>query len=112
MFKELEKAIKKLKNNKALGADGITAELFKQGGIELKDQMLQLILCIWANEELPHEWNFGIICPILKKGDPMTCSNYRGISLLNTAYKILSYIIYVRLSEYTEKIIGTYQCGF
>jgi len=73
--------------------------------------MLQLILRIWANEELPHEWNFGIICPILKKGDPMTCSNYRGISPLNTAYKILSYIIYVRLSEYTERIIGTYQCG-
>jgi sorting nexin-29 len=88
------------------------AELFKQGGIELKNRMLQLILRIWANEELPHEWNFGIICPILKKGDPMTCSNYRGISLLNTAYKILSYIIYVRLSEYTERIIGTYQCRF
>jgi sorting nexin-29 len=112
MLEELEKAIKKLKNNKALGADGITAELFKQGGIELKNRMLQLILSISANEELPHECNFGIICPILKKGDPMTCSNYRGISLLNTAYKILSYIIYVRLSEYTERIIGTYQCSF
>jgi len=111
-FEELEKAIKRLKNNKALGADGITAELFKQGGIELKNQMLQLILHIWANEDLPHEWKFGIICPILKKGDPMTCSNYRGISLINTAYKILSNIIYVRLSEYTERIIGTYQCGF
>jgi len=73
--------------------------------------MLQLTLCIWANEELPHEWNFGIICPILKNGDPMTCSNYRGISPLKTAYKILSCIIYVRLSEYTERIIGTYQCG-
>jgi len=42
----------------------------------------------------------------------MTCSNYRGISLLNTAFKIVSYIIYVCLSEYTERIIGTYQCGF
>jgi len=111
-LEELEKAIKKLKNNKALGADGIMAELFKQGGIELKNWMFQLKLRIWANEELPHEWNSGIICPILKKGDPMACSNYRGISLRNTAYKILSYIIYVRLSEYTERIIGTYQRGF
>ena len=56
----------------------------------------------------PHEWNFRIICPILKKGDPMACSNYRGILLLNTAYKILSYILYVHLSEYTERIIGKY----
>jgi len=74
--------------------------------------MFRLILCIWVDEELPHDWNFGIICPILKKGDPMACSNYRGSSnyrgvlLLNTAYKILSYIIYARLSEYTERIIG------
>ena len=111
-FEELEEAIKKLKNNKAAGIDGITAEVFKQGGIELKNRMFRLILHIWADEELPHEWNFGIICPILKKGDPMTCSNYRGILLLNIAYKILSYILYARLSEYTERIIGKYQCGF
>jgi len=68
--------------------------------------MIRLILRIWADEELPHEWSFRIMCPVLKKGDPMACSNYRGILLLNTGYNILSYVLYVRLSEYTEKIIG------
>jgi hypothetical protein len=48
-FGELEKAIKKLKNNKAQGSDGITAGLFRLGGTELKNRMFQLILRIWAD---------------------------------------------------------------
>ena len=37
MLEELEKAIKKLKNNKALEAHGRTVELIKQGGTEFKN---------------------------------------------------------------------------
>ena len=40
------------------------------------------------------------------------CSNYRGISILNTAYKILSVILFERLKPYLSSIIGPYQCGF
>ena len=36
------------------------------------------------------------------------CSNYRGISLLPTTYKIFTKIIYNRLIRYTEDIIGEY----
>ena len=42
----------------------------------------------------------------------MECTNYRGISLLNTIYKVMSNILYRRLMKYTEKEIGNYQCGF
>jgi sorting nexin-29 len=58
------------------------------------------------------EWNSSLICPTLKKGDLLNCSDYRGVSLLNAAYKIVSNAHYKLSSQYTEKIIGNYQCGF
>ena len=45
-------------------------------------------------------------------GSKTVCSNYRGISLLPTMYKILSNILLSRLTPYAEEIIGDHQCGF
>jgi hypothetical protein len=39
-----------------------------------------------------------IIIPVLRKGDRTVCSNYRGISLPSTSYRILSGILCSRLS--------------
>jgi hypothetical protein len=46
---------------------------------------------------MPHEWSTGIISVLHKKGDTVDCNNYRGICMLNTAYKVLSRIIYTRI---------------
>jgi sorting nexin-29 len=42
----------------------------------------------------------------------MECSNFRGISILNTVYKISSSVLFMRISPFAENIIGNYQCGF
>jgi hypothetical protein len=49
---------------------------------------------------------------VYKKGDKSDCSNYHGISLSSTAYKILSSILLSRLSPYIDGIIGDHACGF
>jgi sorting nexin-29 len=92
--------------------DFIQAELVKHAGVEYTKYLHQLIVKIWINEIVPEEWNLGIICLINKKGDVMTCSNYRGINLLCTTYKIFSNILFKRLAPYVEDVIGDYQCGF
>jgi hypothetical protein len=42
----------------------------------------------------------------------MNCKNYKGISLLNISYKILSNIILNRLKPYAKDIVREYQVGF
>jgi sorting nexin-29 len=54
----------------------------------------------------------SIICPIHKKGDKLKCENHRGISLLSTAYKLLTTILKERLECFSEEILGDYQAGF
>ncbi|XP_049315624.1 uncharacterized protein LOC125779109 [Bactrocera dorsalis] len=109
---EVRIAIARLKNNKAAGADGLPAELFKHGGEELIRSMHQLLCKIWSDESMPNDWNLSVLCPIHKKGDPTICANYRGISLLNIAYKVLSSVLCERLKPTVNKLIGPYQCGF
>jgi hypothetical protein len=72
----------------------------------------KLIKLIWSKEELPHQLKESILVPICKKGDKTGCSNYQGISLLSTSYKILSNIFLARLTPYVNEIIGDHQRGF
>jgi len=109
---EVELAIDKLKSHNSPGIDQIPAELIKAGSRTISLEIRKLITSIWKKEKLPEEWKESIIVPIHKKGDKTDCSNYRGISLLPTTYKILSNILLSRLIPYVKEIIGDHQCGF
>jgi hypothetical protein len=78
----------------------------------LRSEIHKLIMLIWNKEELPHQWKESIAVPIHKKGDKTNCSNYRGISLLSSSYKILSNILLSTLIPYADEIIGDHQCSF
>jgi hypothetical protein len=105
-------AIGKLKSYKSPGVDQIPAEIIQAGGETSHSEIHKLIKLIWNKEELPHLWKESIVVPIHKKGDKTDCSNYRGISLLSTSYKILPNILLARLTPYAQEIIGDHQCGF
>jgi hypothetical protein len=109
---EVEIAVGKLKSYKSQGTDQIPAEMIKAGGETLYSEINRLICSIWNKEILPQQWKESIIVPIYKKGDKTDCNNYRGISFLSTAYKILSNILLARLTPYVNEIIGNHRCGF
>ena len=74
--------------------------------------MYELVRQIWGEERTPEEWKETIIVPIHKTGDRDRCENYRGITLGNAAYKILSHIILGKIKPYIENVIEDYKNGF
>ena len=67
-------------------------ELWKFGGNELKIHLLELFNKIIDKNQMPQEWETGMVINIRKKGTKSKCENYRGISLLPTAYKLFANI--------------------
>ena len=90
---EVTAAIKKLTDNKAPGYDNTTAEELKATGEIGVDVLHRLCNTILKTEVFPDDWGKAIITPIYKKKDKLDCGNYRGISLLSHAGKIITTII-------------------
>ena len=109
---EIKEHIRKLKNNRTSGEDGIVAELLKNLGEKTTKELTEIIQKIWQTEELPEDWKCALIHPLHKKGDRTNVNNYRGISLLQVTYKILSACLLKRTQEQLEHKIGEYQAGF
>ena len=51
-IEDVKKALRKLKNNKAAGTDGICPELIKYGGNVLLNRMYELVRQIWEQERM------------------------------------------------------------
>jgi len=100
----------KLKRHISPGINQMPAEMIKAEGRTIRSEIHKLIKSIWNKEELPEEWKELITVPIYTKVDKTDCSNYRGISLMPTTYKILFNILLSRLTPYAEEIIGDHQC--
>lgn len=110
---ELEEAIKKMKNDKAPGEDGIAVELIKEGGEVLREKVLELMNECWRRKEVPENWGKTILIPIYKqKGDSSECKNYRGISLINHMAKIYERVLEKRLRNKIEPQLGEEQHGY
>jgi hypothetical protein len=59
-----------------------------------------------------HRSGSHLLLYLFIKSDKIDCSNYRGLSLLAAAYKILSNILVSRLTPYIEELTADHQCGF
>ncbi|XP_071177546.1 uncharacterized protein [Mytilus edulis] len=66
-IKEIIKSIKVLNNGKAPGIDNIQAELLKTDVGTIANVFCHLCTNIWNREEIPTDWQKGIIIKLSKK---------------------------------------------
>ena len=109
---EVKWALGSITANKVSGGDGIPAELFQ----DLKDDVVKVLhsVCkqIWETQLWPHDWKRLVFIPILKKGNAKQCLNYRTISLILHASKVMLKILQVRLQHYVNQELPDVQAGF
>ena len=109
---EVSKAICRLKNGKAAGIDGVSAELLKNGGQTVIERLTKLCNEVWRKQTVPEDWKNGIIIPLPKKGNLTDCNNWRGITLLSIPGKVLATVILERIKDAVDKQLRQEQAGF
>ena len=109
--KEIKRVVQTLKNGKAPGIDQITAELLKVDTESTCVQLGHLFDLIWREEKVPEQWKQGLICKVPKKGNLQQCGNWRGVTLLPIASKVMGKILISRIQDGVDRLRKE-QAGF
>ena len=110
---EIRTAVRRL-NNTAPGESGVPAPLFKaliSTGAGF-DVVRSMVTRFWESGDVESEWEIGLLAILPKKGDLSDPGNYRGIMMLEVAYKILANLLHARLDPIMESLDHETQCGF
>ena len=109
---EIEKALKCIKDNKAMGPDEIPTEILKILTENHIDLLVELFNEIYDTGEIPKEWLISEFIPIPKKPNAMKCEEYRTISLMNHILKVFLRVIHERVYKKLDDRIAENQLGF
>ena len=86
------KAIKSLKNKSSSGVDMISPKIVKMAAEVIKIPLTAIINSSIVQGVFPESWKWAKIIPIFKKkGSRLDKMNYRPVSLLKSASKVLYY---------------------
>ena len=107
---EVEAAVKS--PGKSAGVDNIPAELLQAGEETMIDVLLNIYNKIWQTGEWPTPWTQSLVITLPKKGNLLQCQNYRTISLISHASKVMLKILLNRLTPQAEMIIAEEQAGY
>eukprot|EP00439_Symbiodinium_sp_Y106_P030523 s7223_g3.t1 len=109
---EVESQLVALHHNKAAGADGLTAEVYRlsPSGAALSMFPLFLKACLQVRE--PVEWRGGCLVALAKKAAAaLHCDNFRSILMASTMGKVYHRIVRTKLLPSLDAYKGPLQAG-
>ena len=109
---EIRSAIEGLKCNKAVGVDDIPIELWKAIGEKGMSELVSLCKQIYENGVWPEDFTRLVLIPLPKKASATECEDYRTISLIGHASKILLKVLTRRIEAKVNEYISSNQFGF
>ncbi|KAJ8018258.1 LINE-1 reverse transcriptase-like [Holothuria leucospilota] len=92
-----------LKISKGTGLDGIPARFIKDGADVLKDQLTHIINLSIETSTVPLDFKYARVKPLFKKQSRLDVSNYRPISILSVASKVLEKAIFTQMEKYLKE---------
>ena len=107
--KELDSALRKIKNRKAEGLDEILPEVWKTRQF---DTILLRHCNAVYNQNPIDRWMKGCILPFPRKGDLRLAKNYRGITFTSIAAKIYNALLQNWIETKINNILTKNQNGF
>lgn len=109
---EVYSSLASLDATKSMGIDGIGPRVLKHCATALCAPLHHLFSLSLSKHTLPEEWRIHLITPIFKSGDKSEVNNYRPISLLCSASKVLESLIYDKIIDFITSTISPTQFGF
>ena len=111
--KEIELAVRAMKNNKSPGVNNIQTELIKHGPTEINDRIAELLNNIAKTGNFPTEIKEGILIPLPKLGKKQgPPENLRPIILLSVIRKILAICMIKRIAHKLNTSIPITQAAY
>ena len=109
---EVLAALKGTSKNKSPGSDGLPAEFYLQFWDLLGSDLMEVLNEGYRSGSFSLSQRSGLISLIYKKGDRLSCKNWRPITLLNVDYKLCARALAGRLLKVLHYVVAPDQtCG-
>ncbi len=106
--------LRKLKTCKAVGLDQMPSHLMKDSASVISKPLAVIMNLSISQVRIPCDWKIARVLPLFKGGKKCDMDNYRPISILPVASKILGRTIHTQLCRFltANNILSSSQCGF